>query len=128
MSGIEKHVTQISHVPNSELRDIYNAADVFVFPSQYEGFGIPLIEAMACGTPVVCTDMDLFREICGDAAYFVDTNQPRELAGAIEQVLSDTVCASNLKRNGAQRASQFTWERCARETAVVYSRVFKALE
>jgi glycosyltransferase involved in cell wall biosynthesis len=123
--GIGEAVTQIPHVPNAELPAFYRAADVFVFPSFYEGFGIPLIEAMACGTPVVCSGWELFREVCGDAALFADPNSLEAFAEAIAQVLGDPALASDLRERGLQRAREFTWERTARRTLEVYHRVLE---
>jgi len=123
--GLHETVTQIPYVPNAELPAFYRAADVFVFPSFYEGFGIPLIESMACGTPVVCSDWELFREVCGDAALFADPNSPEALAKAIAQVLEDPALASDLRERGLRRAREFTWERTARRTLEVYHRVLE---
>jgi glycosyltransferase involved in cell wall biosynthesis len=81
--AIHTWVTLVPPLPNTTLVSFYNAADVLVFPSFYEGFGIPLIEAMACGTPVVCSDSVLFHEICGDAARFADPHSAEAFADAI---------------------------------------------
>jgi len=123
--GIGEAVTQIPHISNAELPAFYSAADVFVFPSFYEGFGIPLIEAMACGTPVVCSNWELFHEVCGDAALFADPNSPEAIAKAIAQVLEDPALASDLRERGLRRAREFTWERTARETLGVYRRALR---
>jgi glycosyltransferase involved in cell wall biosynthesis len=125
--GIGEAVTQIPHVPNAELPAFYRAADVFVFPSFYEGFGIPLIEAMACGTPVVCSDWELFHEVCGDAALFADPNSHEALAEAIAQVLEDPALAQDLSRRGVERARHFTWERTASETMEIYRNIWREL-
>lgn len=121
--GISEAITQIPHVPNADLPPLYAAADVFVFPSFYEGFGIPLIEAMACGTPVVCSDWALFHEVCGDAALTVAPDDTEGLAAAIARVLNDPALASDLRRRGLARAREFTWERVAQKTLEVYHRV-----
>ncbi|MFN3704671.1 MAG: glycosyltransferase family 4 protein [Thermoflexales bacterium] len=123
--GIGEAVTQIPHVPNAELPALYAAADVFVFPSFYEGFGIPLIEAMACGTPMVCSDWKLFHEVCGDAALFADPHNPQAIADAIARVLSDPALAEELRQRGLERAKRFTWERTARETMAVYRQMME---
>ena len=123
--GIGGAITQIPYVPNAELPALYAAADVFVFPSFYEGFGIPLIEAMACGTPVVCSDWELFHEVCGDAALFADPHNPQAIADAIARVLSDPALAEGLRQCGLERVKMFTWERAARETMAVYRRVME---
>jgi glycosyltransferase involved in cell wall biosynthesis len=121
--GIRSWVTQVPPQPNTALAPFYNAADVFVFPSFYEGFGIPLIEAMACGTPVVCSDWELFHEVCGDAALFADPHRPEALADAIAHVLTDAALGEVLREKGLRRARQFTWERTAQETLAVYQEV-----
>ena len=121
--GIGSFVTHIPHVDNRDLPPFYAAADVFVFPSLYEGFGIPLIEAMACGTPVVCSDWSLFREVCGDAALFADPRDAGALSDAILDVLERPELARRLGELGLERARAFTWERTARETLEVYREV-----
>jgi glycosyltransferase involved in cell wall biosynthesis len=121
--GLEPAVTHLAHVPNRELPAYYGAADVFAFPSLYEGFGIPLIEAMACGAPVVCSDWELFREVCGDAAELTDARRPELLAAALGRVLSDAAWAGELRRRGLERVTYFTWERCARRTLEVYAQM-----
>ncbi len=126
--GIKDIVTHIKHVPNRELPRYYASSDLFVFPSLYEGFGIPLIEAMACGIPVVCSDWKLFREVCGPAAFFADPTDPRALADAIEKVLHYPSLASQLRQKGLQRARQFTWEKTAFQTLQVYQRVLGDLQ
>jgi glycosyltransferase involved in cell wall biosynthesis len=114
-------ITHIPYVPNRELPSYYAAADAFVFPSFYEGFGVPLIEAMACGTPVVCSDWELFREVCGDAALFADPHRSEALAEAIGCLLEDYTAANNQRKLGLERVQQFTWERTVRETLTVYA-------
>jgi glycosyltransferase involved in cell wall biosynthesis len=116
---IGDRVTQIASMPNEQLVEMYNAADVFVFPSLYEGFGVPLIEAMACGTPVVCSDLELFREVCGEAVVFADSSDHVAFACAIAESLDESK-ADYLRKRGLERAAQFTWERTARETLAVY--------
>lgn len=120
-------VTQISYIPNAQLPALYAAADVFIFPSFYEGFGIPLIEAMACGAPVVCSDSALFREVCGDAALFADPRNPDAFAERIANVLSDPALARDLCQRGRERAHCFTWERTVQQTVAVYQKMLEDL-
>ncbi|MCD6518786.1 MAG: glycosyltransferase family 4 protein [Anaerolineae bacterium] len=121
--GIGKWVTHVGHVENTELPAYYSAADVFLFPSLYEGFGIPLIEAMACGAPVVCSDMPLFHEVCGEAALFADPLSPEAIAEAVRGVLEKAALREALRRRGLERAKLFNWQETARQTLAVYRQV-----
>lgn len=120
-------VIQIPYVPPSALPVIYNLADVFVFPSFYEGFGMPPLEAMACGTPVVCSDASSLPEVVDDAALTVPPHDHEGLADAIARVLEDPALADELRRRGVERARQFTWERTARETLAVYETILEGI-
>jgi glycosyltransferase involved in cell wall biosynthesis len=108
-------------VPENELPLLYNAADVFVFPSLYEGFGLPPLEAMACGTPVVCSNATSLPEVVGDAAVQVDPHDVLELASAIWMVLSEKAIREELVVKGLARAQQCTWRRTTEETLRVYA-------
>jgi glycosyltransferase involved in cell wall biosynthesis len=121
--GIANRVTQIPYMPNENLVALYNAATAFVFPSLYEGFGIPLIEAMACGTPIVCTDWELFHEVCGDAAVYANTRDADALTSALMRVLASSELQADLRRRGLLRAREFSWQRCAQATLAVYQRM-----
>jgi glycosyltransferase involved in cell wall biosynthesis len=110
-------------MPNENLVALYNAATAFVFPSLYEGFGIPLIEAMACGTPIVCTDWELFHEVCGDAAVYANTRDADALTSALMRVLASSELQADLRRRGLLRAREFSWQRCAQATLAVYQRM-----
>lgn len=107
-------------ISQDELALFYNAADVFAFPSLYEGFGLPAVEAMACGTPVVCSNTTSLPEVVGDAAIAVDPCDIEALAEALLKTLQDTGLRQEMAARGLARAGQFTWERTARETAAVY--------
>lgn len=113
----------LGYVEPADRVYLYNLASVFVFPSFYEGFGFPSLEAMACGTPVVSSFSSSSGEVAGEAAILVDPFDPAEIARAITQVLSDTELSRRLKEAGLQRAGEFTWQKSARE----YLEVFRAL-
>lgn len=108
------------YVPDDELPALYAAASVFAYPSLYEGFGIPPLEAMACGTPVVASTAGALPEVLGDAALLVDPTDEAALADALLAAAEDR---GTLRRRGLQRAAGFTWERAARETWQVYMSV-----
>jgi glycosyltransferase involved in cell wall biosynthesis len=102
------------HVPLDELVDLYRSAAAIVYPSLYEGFGIPCLEAMACGCPVAASDVASLPEVCGDAAVYLDPTSVESIADAIRRVLDDP------PSGGIEQAAKFTWERCAREHDAVY--------
>jgi glycosyltransferase involved in cell wall biosynthesis len=99
---------------------LYRHAELFVFPSLYEGFGRPPLEAMACGTPVVTSNVSSLPEVVGDAALTVDPYNVDDIAAAMERALSDKTLHAELRRRGLERAAEFTWARAARETLAVY--------
>ncbi|MBC7260731.1 MAG: glycosyltransferase family 4 protein, partial [Chloroflexi bacterium] len=123
--GISEHVIFTGYVPDEALPALYSGADLFVFPSLYEGFGLPPLEAIACGTPVVCSNTSSLPEVVGDAALMVDPYDVEALAEAMHRVLSDTALREELRQKGLARAKMFTWERAARETLAVYSCVLQ---
>jgi glycosyltransferase involved in cell wall biosynthesis len=105
-----------------DLPYLLSGAEIFVFPSFYEGFGIPVLEAMATGTPTVISDIEAHREIAGEAAYFVDPLKPEEIAAGIFRVLNDESLKEELKIRGLAQVQKFSWEKCARETLqVIYN-------
>jgi glycosyltransferase involved in cell wall biosynthesis len=112
----------LGRVPDDELPLWYNIAAVCVYPSLYEGFGLPPLEAMACGTPVVVSNTSSLPEVAGDAGLKIDPEDTSAWAGAIETVLSDSELAADMSRKGLKQAAMFSWERAARETAAVLER------
>ena len=102
---------------------IYSGASLFVFPSIYEGFGLPPLEAMACGTPVVCSNRTSLPEVVGDAAISVDPNDTHALVGAIRRVLTDEALHTDLRARSLERAKQFSWRKTAQETVAVYEEI-----
>ena len=110
----------VGRVDDTELRALYAAADVFALPSRHEGFGIPTLEAMAQGTPVVCSDIPALREVSGGAARLVPPASVPDWADALAEVLGDPAQRDRLARAGRAHAARFSWERTARETREVY--------
>ena len=121
--GLEPYVQFTGYVADADLPALYSAAEVFVFPSLYEGFGLPPLEAMACGTPVVTSNVSSLPEVVGDAALTIDPYDVAGLAAAIERVLADAALRAELRAKGLARAQQFTWEHAARATLAVYEQV-----
>jgi glycosyltransferase involved in cell wall biosynthesis len=108
------------YIAREELPLWYNAAELFIYPSLYEGFGLPPLEAMACGTPVVVSDTSSLPEVVSDAGVLVDPTSAEEIAQAMERVLTDGALRESLSARGLDRARTFTWQRAARETVGVY--------
>jgi glycosyltransferase involved in cell wall biosynthesis len=121
--GIADAVNSTGYVDDADLPRIYNLADAFVFPSWREGFGLPPLEAMACGTPVVSSDRPAMPEILGDAALYAPPGRPDLIADALEQVLTDDSLHERMRARGLEQASRYSWERAANETLAVYRRV-----
>nr|MBC7245819.1 glycosyltransferase family 4 protein [Chloroflexota bacterium] len=121
--GIGQRVIFTGYIPDEDLPALYSGADLFVFPSLYEGFGLPPLEAMACGTPVVCSNAGSLPEVVGDAALLVDPYDVEALAEAMHRVLHDPALCEELRQKGLARAQQFTWEKAALETLAVYEGV-----
>jgi glycosyltransferase involved in cell wall biosynthesis len=119
-------VRWIDSPPEADLVALYNLATVFVLPSFYEGFGLTVLEAMACGAPAIISDRGSLPEIAGGAALEIDPDDPAELADTIERVLNDAALQHDLRHKGLERVKEFSWERCARETLAVYRRVLGA--
>lgn len=120
--GIGEDVMFAGYAPNAELPLWYNAAIALAYPSLYEGFGLPIIEAQACGTPVLTSNVSSLPEAAGDAALLVDPYDVEELATGLNRLLHDAALQKELRERGLLRASQFTWLRAAQETARVYRR------
>lgn len=124
--GLEPHVSFTGYVDEADLPALYASAALFVFPSLYEGFGLPVLEAMACGTPVVTANTSSLPEVAGDAALLVNPLDVDAISAAMLRVLVDPALAADLRERGLARARQFSWERTARETLAVYERVLAA--
>jgi glycosyltransferase involved in cell wall biosynthesis len=98
-------------VTDAELRALYEGATCFVYPSFYEGFGLPPLEAMTCGCPIVVSHAASLPEVCGEAAVYCDPNDPADIGRALDEVLENAALQSELRRRGQERAAQFTWTR-----------------
>ena len=122
-AGLSRFVRWIGYVDEADKPLLYRSAEVFAFPSRHEGFGLPPLEAMACGTPVVVGDSGSLPEVIGPAGFAIDPDDVRGMAGAIIALVMDEQQAADLRRAGPQQAAQFTWERTAKETLDVYRRV-----
>lgn len=118
--GLQQGVHVLGYVPAHDLPALYGAATALVYPSLFEGFGLPPLEAMACGTPVVCSNTSSLPDVVGDAALMVDPLSAAALAGALRRVLDSADLRATLRAAGLARAALFTWERTARETLRVY--------
>ena len=118
--GLEGEIIATGYVPDADLPALYSAADVFVYPSLYEGFGLPPLEAMACGTPVIASTASSLPEVVGDAALLVDPLHTGELVMALRRVLTDGALHQHLASAGVVRAAHFSWAETARRTLAVY--------
>lgn len=118
--GLEDEVIFPGFVPDEDLPALYSAADLFVFPSLYEGFGLPVLEAMACGAPVITSNTSSLPEVAGEAGILIDPNDVGGLVKAMRHVLDDEALRAEMRAQGLKQAGNFTWEETARRTAQVY--------
>ena len=118
----DKRVMRLGFVPTEDLVALYNAATVSVMPSIYEGFGLPIIEAMSCGTPVITTKGGSLQEVAGDAALYVDPYSVDSIANGIREVLSTKKLQVELSAKGLIQARKFNWKKAARETIEAYKK------
>jgi len=122
-SGVQNDVRFLGFVPIEVLRIFYDVAKIFVFPSLYEGFGLPPLEAMASGTPVVTSNVSSLPEVAGDAAVLVDPYDPEAIAEAIYSVLTDEALRCGLRQKGIARAREFSWEASVGRVREIYGQV-----
>jgi glycosyltransferase involved in cell wall biosynthesis len=120
--GIRDRVHVLGHVPDQALPALYGAAAAFALPSLHEGFGIPVLEAMASGTPVLASNVYALPEVCGEAAEFVDPYNVQEIADGLVRLLTDRQRAAELREVGLARAAQFTWRKAAERHLEEYER------
>lgn len=118
-------IRHLGNIPDKDLPALYSGADFFVYPSLYEGFGLPVLEAMACGCPVITSNVSSLPEVAGDATLLVDPNSVEEIAGAIRNLSTHPLLRAELRERGLKQAAKFSWKKAASE----YARIFrKAVE
>ncbi len=122
---LKKNVKYLGYVTHNQKLDLMKKASCFVFPSEYEGFGLPVLEAMAIGTPVITSNVSSLPEIAGKAALLVNPTREQEIANALKKLLGDSKLQKRLSQRGLKRAKEFSWEQCAKETIKVYESVRK---
>lgn len=126
--GLEQSVRILTQVQGGEaLVQLYNGASLLVLPSYYEGFGLPVLEAMACGTPVVASRRGSLPEVAGDAGVLIDPEEPDEIGAAVERILTDDVFRTDRVEKGFRQAAKFSWADTARRTLDVYERVLNVV-
>jgi glycosyltransferase involved in cell wall biosynthesis len=123
---VEDVVRFLGFVPFDTLRVFYEAASAFVFPSLYEGFGLPPLEAMACGTPVVASNVSSLPEVVGDAAVLVNPENVFDIARGIREALTDEARRATLMVKGFEQAQRFSWESTARQVVEIYEEVARS--
>jgi glycosyltransferase involved in cell wall biosynthesis len=124
--GIADFVHFTGFIPDQDLAALYAGADLFAYIPIYEGFGLPPLEAMACGTPTLSSNTSSLPEVVGDAGELVDPYDTNAISTAMERVLYDDRRREQLRERGLARARLFSWERCARETIAVYQQALKS--
>jgi len=128
LEGLEQYIDLIGYVEYTDLPAIYQGSSMLWFPSFSEGFGLPIVEAMAGGVPVITSSVSCMPEIAGDAAIFIDPKNPSEIAAAAEMILNNNELAKSLSIAGKKRASLFTWSAATNKTIAVYHEVEKMIE
>lgn len=124
--NVAPYVDMLQNVSLAQLVRLYNNAFAFIYPSLYEGFGIPILEAMACGCPVVTSDCGAMKEVAGEAALHVNPEDTQDILRSMHVVLENKKVASALRQAGVKRAKRFSWERTAQQTLAVYERIFRS--
>lgn len=122
-NNLKSRIIFTGHVPDHDLCAVYTGATALVYPSLYEGFGLPIVEAMACNCPVICSDTASMPEVAGGAAFLIDPARSDDLAMAIEKIVYDTQIRRDLVEKGCSRAANFTWKSTAEQTLEVFKKV-----
>ena len=123
-SDFEKKVRFIEYVHDNDLPYLYNGATVFVYPSFYEGFGLPVLEAMTCGCPVISSNISSIPEVVGKAGILINPNNTYELRDSIQKLLENPKVQKRMSKRGLKQAKKFTWEKCAKQTYKIYEGLF----
>jgi glycosyltransferase involved in cell wall biosynthesis len=124
-SNFKQDIVFLDFVSEDDLVLLYNCASIFLYPSLYEGFGIPLLEAMACGVPVVTSNVTSMPEIAGDAALLINPNNGQELKAAMTKLLDDEKLRNDLIARGLKQAKEYSWMKTAEQTLAIYESVYK---
>ena len=121
----QENIHYLGYISDQELAHVYNLATLFVYPSFYEGFGLPVLEAMACGTPVVTSYASSIPEVGGDAVVYCDPHEPKDIKEKILKLLTDHDLQQEKRTKGLNRAKMFTWERSAKEHLALFKKVLE---
>lgn len=122
--GLGDRIKFLGYILDEELPALYSAAELFVYPSLYEGFGLPPLEAMACGTPVIVSNRSSLPEVVGDAGILIDPEDTDGIAEAMEKILQQPSLRKELSEKGLQQAKKFSWSKCASETIELYKQIY----
>lgn len=122
---IGKYAQVYTAISDAQLTQLYNHSLVFVYPSLYEGFGIPILEAFACGCPVITSNYGAMKEVAGDSAYLVNPRSNIGISRAMQKIVENPQLSENLKKKGLKRVKMFSWKKTARETLELYNEVYK---
>ena len=123
LSKGDKKIIKLGFVPDEDLVALYNKAIVFAMPSFYEGFGLPILEAMSCGCPVITSRTGSIPEIGENAAFYVNPHDTEDIANGIKKIFFDKNIQEDLSSKGLEQAKKFSWEKTAKETAEIYSKM-----
>jgi len=123
-SNIDSYTEIFQGIPTQKLSELYNGAIAFLYPSLYEGFGLPILEAMACGCPVITSNYGAMQETAGDAAYLVDPKSVKGIARAMTEIALKSKIGESLKSKGLKRAAEFSWDSTAANTLAIYRKIY----
>ena len=121
--GIREAIRFVGAVEEEKLNQLYSLADVFVYPSKFEGFGLPPLQAMAAGTPVICSNATSLPEVVGEAAIMHDADDVNGFAESLKKIVTDKELAQSLRENGLERVQQFSWTEAVERVAEVYKKI-----